>query len=105
MDIHLLFAHYPDLRRHRCHSGKHRSFFDEARQTEVVHLLEHLAVELLAQSGVSRSEAAGETGIPRQGDRTHYRLRFYGATSVEQMDILLKKAASILEELLLAEYL
>jgi len=100
-----LFEHYPNLRRHRCHCGKHRSFYDEARQTEVVHLLEHLAVELLAQSGIPRSKAAGQTGIPRHGDATYYRLRFYGLVSLEQMDMLLHEASGILEKLLLAEYL
>jgi len=124
-----LFEHYPDLRRHRCESGRHRSFEVEARQTETVHLLEHLAVELLALSGVPRDKAYGQTGIPRcsppvipdfirdlgarndiprqptqscsQNADITYHLRFYGADSLEHMDVLLQCAAEIFEDLLL----
>ncbi|MCL2679997.1 MAG: hypothetical protein FWF11_00745 [Coriobacteriia bacterium] len=98
-----LFEHYPDLHRHRCESGRPRSFKTEAQQTESVHLLEHLAVELLAQSGVARDCARGQTGIPRsqQADDSSYRLNFYGADSLQQMDLLLRRAADIFEHLLL----
>ena len=75
LDIQKLFDAYPDLRKHRCESGRHRSFFDEARQTETAHLLEHVAVELLALSGVSRDKARGQTGIPQGEKRNFYRLR------------------------------
>jgi len=105
LEVDSLFERYPDLRRHRCHSGRHRSFYDEARQTETAHLLEHLAVELLVQSGVSRSKAAGKTGIPRDNNRAYYRLNFYGTSSLEQMDVLLHQAADILEELIFARHL
>ena len=104
LDLSLLFERYPKLRIHRCDSGHHRSFFDEARQTETAHLLEHIAVELLALSGVPRDRAQGETGIPRttclEGQST-YRLRFYGTDSLEQMDKLLRQAVDIFEDLLL----
>ena len=98
LNLNLLFEQYPKLRIHRCDSGHHRSFFDEARQTETAHLLEHVAVELLALSGVPRDRVRGETGIPRatclEGQAT-YRLRFYGADSLEQMDELLRQAVCI----------
>jgi len=99
LNVGLLFEHYPDLRRHRCDSGKHRSFFDEARQTETVHLLEHLAVELLVLSGVARDRARGETGIPDNEGQSAYRLRFYGANSLEEMDTLLRQAISTISKL------
>ena len=98
LDLAVLFDAYPQLRRHRCESGHHRSFETEARQTETVHLLEHLAVELLAQSGVPRDRAHGTTGIPRDKS-SPYKLRFHGAASLEQMDALLQKAAQILQNL------
>ena len=105
LDLSPLFERYPKLRIHRCDSGHHRSFFDEARQTETAHLLEHIAVELLSLSGVPRDRAHGETGIPRlpclKGGQATYRLRFYGADSLEQMDLLLRQAASIFESYVL----
>jgi len=127
LDVAKLFECYPDLRRHRCESGRHRSFVTEAAQTETAHLLEHLAVELLALSGVSRDVARGQTGIPRclpatalvppvgapvtsersEGRRRQgsypvvYRLRFYGTDSLEEMGTLLHNAANIFEDLLL----
>ena len=95
LNLAALFEAYPDLRRHRCESGRHRSFETEAHQTETAHLLEHLAVELLVRSGVAREQARGETGIPRDGSRA-YRLRLYGGGSLEEMDALLREALSIL---------
>ena len=103
LDMDLLFDLYPKMRSHRCDSGRPRSFFDEARQTETVHLLEHLAVELVALSGAVRSKICGETGIPRTLDsegQATYRLRFYGVNSLEEMDALLRQAASILGDLI-----
>jgi len=98
LDLSPLFERYPKLRSHRCDSGHHRSFFDEARQTETAHLLEHITVELLALSGVPRDRARGETGIPRTTcteEQPIYRLRFYGADSLEQMDKLFRQAVCI----------
>ena len=104
LNLNPLFERYPKLRSHRCDSGRHRSFFDEAHQTETAHLLEHIAVELLALSGVPRDRARGETGIPHttctEGQPT-YRLRFYGADSLEQMDKLLRQAVCIFVRLVL----
>jgi len=101
LDVQKLFDVYPDLRKHRCDSGRHRSFFDEARQTETVHLLEHLAVELLVLSGVPRSEARGQTGIPQGENQDFYRLRLYGAGSLGQANELLTDASLAIEKLLL----
>jgi len=101
LDIQKLFDTYPGLRKHRCESGRHRSFFDEARQTETVHLLEHVAVELLAISGVSRDKARGQTGISQGEKRNFYRLRLYGADSLGQADVFLREAAIVLDDLLL----
>lgn len=101
LDIDPLFDRFPDLRRHRCLCGKHRSFYGEARQTETVHLLEHLAIELLVQGGIARSEARGETGLPRCGESRNYRLRIYGAQSLRQAEEALTQAATQLQKLLL----
>ena len=98
LDTQALLEQYPDLLRHRCDSGHHRSFATEMKQTETVHLLEHLAVELLVQSGVSRDRAHGKTGIPKDGSPA-YRLCLYGGSSLEEMDALLRKAATILQAL------
>ena len=112
LDVSLLFERYPKLRSHRCDSGHHRSFFDEARQTETAHLLEHITIELLALSGVPRDKVYGETGIPRtttshatagSNGQPTYRLRFYGADSLEQMDALLRQAVSVFEDVLLVD--
>ncbi|MCL2403361.1 MAG: hypothetical protein FWC86_03920 [Coriobacteriia bacterium] len=104
LNVDLLFKHYPGLHRHRCLCGKHRSFYDEARQTETAHLLEHLAVELLVLSGVARSVARGETGIPKSSESSlvenrGYRLRFYGADSLDCMEGILRQAAHILDKI------
>lgn len=103
LDVNTLFECYPDLRRHRCLCGKHRSFYDEARQTETVHLLEHLAVELLTLSGVARDVARGETGIPTKKGDYRYRLRFYGAESLQQMGKLLYQAIEDIENLVISQ--
>ncbi|MCL2536797.1 MAG: hypothetical protein FWE51_00740 [Coriobacteriia bacterium] len=102
LDVGPLFEAYPGLRIHRCDSGRHRSFRTEARQTQTVHLLEHLAVEILVASGVERSTVRGQTGIPKDDPRGTYRLRIYGGSSLEEMDALLHKAAKELNALILS---
>ena len=44
-----LFELFPHLARHQCHNGQNRSFAEEALETEVPHLLEHLIIELQSQ--------------------------------------------------------
>jgi hypothetical protein len=99
LDLGALFERYPDLRRHCCACGRSRSFYTEAQDTELVHLLEHIAVELLAQADVSREVARGATGIPRDGSR-EYRLEFVGAPSADTARGLLLQAAEILATVL-----
>jgi Cyanophycin synthase-like N-terminal domain len=50
----------PGLRGHRCDNGAGMTFIDEMADTEVAHLLEHIAVELMALSG-SPTTLAGRT--------------------------------------------
>ena len=101
-----LFESFPGLRKHRCDSTHARSFFDEARQTDIVHLLEHLSIELLvcARPEISRSDIRGETGIPKsrekQGTARAHRVRFYGVDSLEEMDALLRQGAALLGAIL-----
>jgi len=41
----------PGLRGHRCHNGRGATFADELEDTELAHLLEHAALEIMAVSG------------------------------------------------------
>lgn len=50
----------PGLRGHRCDNGAGLTFAEELVDTEVAHLLEHVAVELMALSG-SPDTLAGRT--------------------------------------------
>lgn len=50
----------PGLRGHRCDNGAGITFADEMADTEIAHLLEHVAVELMALSG-SPTTLAGRT--------------------------------------------
>ena len=50
----------PDLKRHRCECGSARGMVAELRDTETPHLLEHVALELMALSGSPRT-LRGET--------------------------------------------
>lgn len=73
----------------------------------MAHLLEHVAVELLAQSGVPRDQARGQTGIPRgadsQAEQIIYRLHFYGASSLQCMEELLHQAARLMSACLMEQ--
>ena len=50
----------PGLRRHRCECGSPHGIAAELADTEITHLLEHVALELMALSGSPRT-LAGET--------------------------------------------
>jgi hypothetical protein len=50
----------PDLVRHRCECGSARGIVAELADTELPHLLEHVALELMARAGSPRS-LRGET--------------------------------------------
>ncbi len=50
----------PGLSRHRCDNGAGRSFPAELRDTELAHLFEHVACELMALAGSPRT-LRGET--------------------------------------------
>ena len=113
LDVDPLFDRFPGLHKHRCDSGKHRSFYDEARQTESAHLLEHLGIELLAQEGIPRSRLRGETGIHRNFEQLYsqntqkgtlegvdtalFRIRIYGVGSFDQASEALEQAADLLK--------
>lgn len=50
----------PGLRGHRCDNGAGLTFSDELRDTEIAHLVEHVALELMAMAGCSPA-LRGET--------------------------------------------
>lgn len=52
---------FPEMRRHRCECGSARGIARELADTETPHLLEHVALELLALEGASRSNTRGDT--------------------------------------------
>jgi len=65
----------PGLRRHTCENGTAHGISAELSDTETPHLLEHLAVELMALSGSPRT-LKGETSWDFSADGTGvYRLR------------------------------
>ena len=112
LDIAPLFEHYPGLRKHRCDSPVSRNFYDEARQTDIVHLLEHLTLELFALSISTTTKDCcgirGQTGIPYKKGHTPdrkapYRVRFFGANSLEEMDKLIRQGVELLHDLVLVE--
>jgi hypothetical protein len=77
-----LFAELPGLRKHRCDNGRHRSFYEEARNTELAHLFEHLLIELAATSGSARENLCGATNLDEAPAR--YRIRVSGFSSATQ---------------------
>lgn len=50
----------PGLRGHRCDNGSDLTFLEEARDTELAHLVEHAALEVMAMAG-SPAWLHGET--------------------------------------------
>ena len=95
MDLTPLFAALPDLRRHRCDNGRHRSFYTEAQDTEVAHLLEHVLIELLANAGQERARIQGATNLDEAPAR--YRVRVSGWNNAVQAEECIEKAAQLLE--------
>jgi hypothetical protein len=65
----------PGLRGHRCDNGAGLTFADELRDTELAHLVEHAALELMAMAGSSPA-LRGETSWDFAADgRGVFRLR------------------------------
>lgn len=65
----------PGLRGHRCDNGAGLTFADELRDTELAHLVEHAALELMAMAG-SPPTLRGETSWDFAADgRGVFRLR------------------------------
>lgn len=56
-----VLARYPEMVRHKCACGSARGIASELADTETPHLMEHIALELLALDGAPRSETRGET--------------------------------------------
>ncbi len=76
-----LLARYPGLRRHPCEA---RGIVAELADTETPHLLEHLALELLALDGLPRLELRGRTAWDFATDgRGVFRVRLCGAPAAE----------------------
>jgi len=97
LDIAPLFEALPGLRRHRCDNGRHQSFFDEARHTELAHFLEHLLIELLATTGQPRAQIRGATNLDEAPRR--YRIKVSGWTCAAQAEDCIEKALLLLERL------
>jgi len=95
LDVSPLFERLDGLRRHRCDNGAHRSFPMEARNTEVAHLLEHLLVELLAQSGAARAQIQGATNLDEAPAR--YRIKVSGWTCATQAEEAVAEALRLLD--------
>jgi len=55
-----MLAALPGLKGHRCESGSANTFAEELEDTELAHLLEHAALELMAMAG-SPDTLRGET--------------------------------------------
>lgn len=63
----------PGLAQHACYGDSDPSFGEVVADTELVHLLEHVTVELLAQTNASEQSACAQT---RALDEEHYELTF-----------------------------
>lgn len=93
----------PGLVRHRCESGAHRSFESELQDTELAHALEHMAIELLAQSNpdTPRANHYGETGWNTEIDgKRRYRVRLYSTAPAEDVMRAMIQACELLVTLL-----
>lgn len=55
-----LIAFLPGLKGHRCDNGAGRTFLDELEDTELAHVVEHAALEIMAMAG-SRDTLEGRT--------------------------------------------
>lgn len=86
----------PGLRRHSCENGSAHGFSAELGDTETAHLLEHLAVELMALSGSPRS-LKGETSWDFASDGVGvYRVRLAYDHDLVALGAL-KSGASIID--------
>ncbi|MCL2324519.1 MAG: hypothetical protein FWC48_02965 [Actinomycetia bacterium] len=97
LDVGPLFDELPGLAKHRCDNGKHRSFCDEARDTELAHLFEHLLIELAATSGAPREQLSGATNLDEAPAR--YRIRISGLQSAVQAEVCRENAMRLLKRL------
>ena len=94
----------PSLKKHRCESGKHRSFATEIDDTEIAHLYEHILVELLVPNGSPRDSTRGETGwnflVDGEGV---YRVRVYSTLEPQGVSRAATQASAIMEWILSGE--
>lgn len=89
----------PGLRRHECDSGSARGIVAEIADTETPHLLEHIALELLALAGWPRS-IRGRTRWDFATDgRGVYRVSIRGVEA-SSAEAALRAAARVVEYLL-----
>lgn len=91
---------FPGLTRHPCDSGHSRGIEAELADTETPHLLEHIALELLACEGYSRRQLRGRTtwDFARDG-RGVFRVALSGAPGPE-CERALRDGVSVVTELL-----
>lgn len=89
----------PGLARHRCESGHARGIVSELADTESAHLLEHVAIELMALAGEPRTTSGRtEWDFARDG-RGVFRVRI-GSDNAAVAAEALRRAAVVCEWLL-----
>lgn len=92
----------PGLVRHRCESGHARGIVSELADTESAHLLEHVAIELMALAGEARTTSGRtEWDFARDG-RGVFRVRI-GSDNAAVAAEALRRAAEVCEWLLTGE--
>jgi len=88
----------PGIERHRCDSPKSLGIVAEMNDTEAAHLLEHVAMELLAQRGLSRS-MRGQTSWEFKRDGFGVYRVHLGCEDVEAVRTALCEASVLLARL------
>jgi len=84
----------PGITRHRCESGSPRGIIAEIADTESAHLIEHIALELLARGGFPRTMAGRTDWDFRRDGRFVYRV-FLGCEKTEAAASALHEACAL----------
>jgi len=88
----------PGITRHRCESGRPRGIIAEIADTESAHLVEHIALELLARDGFPRTMAGRTDWDFRRDGRLVYRV-FLGCEKTEAASDALHEACALFARL------
>ncbi len=89
---------YPGLVRHRCESGRSHGVLAELEDTEMAHLLEHLALEILVSEGHPRSMQGRTSWDSRADGSGAYRV-WLGCPDAQAADAAFRAAATVVSEL------